>query len=91
MKGFRGAIITSAEAINKAAKIVGSEKALAAKIGVNRQNLNYWKFNTLLPYDKAAAIYVITDGMVGIDELRPDQQRLTKKLEKMILKKFKQQ
>ena len=34
MSESKGAILISAAAINKAAKIVGSEKALADKIGV---------------------------------------------------------
>ena len=80
-------IKTSTRAIFKAEKIFGSERALATALGVNRQNITYWKFNALLPYDKAMAIYVATDGRVDINELRSDCKDLTKRAELLILKK----
>ena len=81
--GTVGAIIISRNAIEKAAKIIGSETALAKKIGVSKQRLNYWK-NALMPYDMAIAIYLITEGKVDIDELRPDKRFLTKKFKAVI-------
>jgi DNA-binding transcriptional regulator YdaS (Cro superfamily) len=87
MKRPKGAIIESADAIVKAAKIFGTEKALAEKIGVSRERLFYWKINTLLPYDKAVSIYIVTDGQVDINELRPDLRRLTKKFVAIFIKK----
>ena len=74
-----GAIIISRNAIEKAGRIIGSETALAKKIGISKQRLNAWK-NSLMPYDMAIAIYLITDGKVDIDELRPDKRFLTKRL-----------
>ncbi len=87
MSRARGTILDIAAAIDKAAKAIGSEKALAAKIGVSRQRLNYWKLNTKLPYDKAVAIYVATEGLVELTELRPDLKSLTRNFERIILNK----
>lgn len=80
MKTFRKGIITSALAIDKASKLVGSDRRLARQIDVSSQSILYWKFNTLLPYDKAVAIHIITNGKVSLDELRPDLKLLNKKI-----------
>ena len=80
MKTLKAGVIVSAIAIDKAAKIVGSERILAELLGVSRQNIRYWKFNTLLPYDKAILICDITKGKVSLDELRPDLKSLNRKI-----------
>jgi DNA-binding transcriptional regulator YdaS (Cro superfamily) len=82
-----GAIAVSSAAISKAAKIFGSEAALAKKIGVSKQKLNYCK-DTLLPYEMALSIYLVTDGKVDINELRPDRKPLMKQLKERILRDF---
>ena len=79
MKVPQSYILISTEAILKAERMFGSEKALAKAIGVSRQCLSYWKYNTLLPYDIALLIYVVTKGEVDIDELRPDRKGLINK------------
>ena len=56
-------------------------------IGVSKQLLNYWN-NSLLPYDKAVAIYIFTDGKVSLEELRPDKVFLTMKLKAAIKKEI---
>jgi len=88
MTMLKGAIIISGNAIVRAAKIVGSEKILAAKIGVSRQILNYWKFHTLLPCDVAIRICIVTNGEISIYELRPDLKGVMKGFEMLILKKY---
>ena len=88
MKAYQTAIIESAAAITKAAKIVGSEKLLAEKLRIRRQKLNYWKLYALIPYDIAIQIYVITDGKVSVDELRPDLKVLTREMKNIFLKQF---
>ncbi len=80
MKTFKGSIAISAAALLKAAKIIGSERMLAAKIGVSRQNIQYWRAGALLPYNKAVETSMATNGKVGLDDLRPDLKDLNKKL-----------
>jgi|GEM_PF-4726531 len=82
-----GATGVSSVAITKAAKIVGTEMALATKLGVSRQNLNYWK-NASLPCEVAILISLATGGEVSIDELRPDLKPLMKKFKKLIMDDF---
>lgn len=73
MQTLKGNLIISANAIVKAAKMFGSERALAEKIGISRELLHYWKSNKkLLHLDKAIDIYIVTGGEVSIYELRPD-------------------
>ena len=79
MKTLRTGIIASANAIEKASRILGSERTLAELLDVSRSNIRYWRFNTLLPYDKAMTICVITGGKVTLDELRPDLKSLNRK------------
>jgi len=87
MKVPKGSVITSAEAIVRAIKIIGSERALAKLIGVNRQSFRYWKLNTLLPCDMAIKICVVTGGRVGLTELRPDLEGVLGKWEALIFRK----
>lgn len=72
MKVINGLVLTGAEAIIRAIKIVGSERALAKLIGVDRQKLRYWRLNAVLPCDMAIKICVATNGQVTLAELRPD-------------------
>jgi len=80
VKTLKSGIIASGKAIDKASKLLGSEIILARQLGVSRHNVHYWKFNTLLPYDKAVAIHIITNGKISLDELRPDLKLLNKKI-----------
>lgn len=86
MEVLKGILLISANAIMRAAKIVGSEKILAKKIGVSRQLLNYWKHNTLLPFDMALAICLVTKGVVALHELRPDLKGKIREYEILVLK-----
>ncbi len=87
MRELKGTIIISANAISKAAEIVGSEKILAAKIGVRRQKLNYWKLNALLPLEKAIEVFTATGGQVSLYELRPDCKRSIKEFLILLFRK----
>ena len=80
MRTFRGIITQSAQGLTKAAKILGSDRKLAEKIGANRQSIRYWKNYGLVPYDKALETSIATDGKVNPNELRPDRKELTEKL-----------
>lgn len=75
------------KALLKATRLKGSENALAKEIGVNRQNINYWKLsNTLPPYEEAAKICMATRGRVSIYDLRPDLEAFTREFVEYILK-----
>lgn len=80
MKTLKAGVIASGIAIDKASRLLGSARILARQLGVSRHNIRYWRFNTLLPYDKAVAIHVITKGRVSLDELRPDLKLLNRKI-----------
>ena len=80
MKTLKAGVIASGVAIDKASRLLGSERSLIKRLGIGRHNIRYWKFNTLLPYDKAIAIHIITNGKVTLDELRPDLKSLNKKI-----------
>lgn len=80
MKILREYKVISTRAIIKAERLVGSETELARIVGVNRQNINYWKSPHtcgLLPYDVAIRITMATRGEVTLYELRPDLKYLT--------------
>jgi DNA-binding transcriptional regulator YdaS (Cro superfamily) len=71
----------------KATRLYGSTQNLAKKIGISKQYLNYWKTkNSLIPYEIAVKIFVVTEGQVSINELRPDLRNMTKKLAETFLK-----
>ena len=73
MEKFKKIAIDNFDAISMAAKIVGTKKSLATRIGVTKQVLNFWMtHDTPLPYDKALAIYAATKGEVNADDLRSD-------------------
>lgn len=78
----------SSAAICRAEKIMRSETNLAAKINTTKQNLNYWKSHSLIPYEKAVEIHVVTYGLVNVNELRPDLKYLTKNFISLVLKTF---
>ncbi len=61
------------DAISRAAKIVGTKRSLATRIGVSKQVLNFWMTHDMpLPYDKVLAIYAATGGKVSIGDFRAD-------------------
>ena len=69
----------SKRALMKAVRLCGSTQDLAKKIGITKQHLNYWKSgSSLIPYDIAARIFIITKGQASIYELRPDLTDVTK-------------
>jgi len=72
MKKLNEVIVRSAKAINKAEKMLGSEKALAKKIGATKQKLDCWKSHALLPHDKIMRTYIATNGAISLNELRPN-------------------
>ena len=87
MKTPKGAIIESGNAIARAGIIVGSKKILAEMISVSRELLHYYELNTLLPLDKAIAVYIATGGKVSIYELRPDLKGLIMKFVVLFVKR----
>jgi DNA-binding transcriptional regulator YdaS (Cro superfamily) len=58
--------------IQKAIKIAGSQSALARKIGVPPQYVQYWAKKNRVPAERVIAIEKATDGEVTRAELRPD-------------------
>ena len=73
MGKFKKNTVSNFDALNSAAKIVGTKKKLATRIGVTKQVINFWMtHDTPLPYDKALAIYAATKGEVNVDDLRSD-------------------
>ncbi|MEI8055471.1 MAG: YdaS family helix-turn-helix protein [bacterium] len=79
MTRFKKNVKRSNRALTKAEQLYGSASELARKIGISKQRFNYWKSGkTLLPYDKAVKIFIVTDGRVSLYDLRPDLSLLTK-------------
>jgi len=58
--------------IEKAIAIVGSQKALAEKIGVSQQAVGKWVASGEVPLKRLAAIERATDNKVTRYDLRPD-------------------
>lgn len=58
--------------IEKAVAIVGSQTALAAKIGVRPQAVQQWVATGIAPVRRVIAIEQATGGKVSRCELRPD-------------------
>ena len=80
---FKRNVKRSNRALAKAEQLYGSAIALAKKIGVSKQRLNYWRSGkTLLPYDKAVAIFITTQGKISLYDLRPDLSMLTREYAK---------
>lgn len=79
MTKLKKAIKCSNKALTKAEELCGSASALAKKIGVSKQCFNHWRSGkTLLPYDKAVSVFIITGGRVSLYDLRPDLSLLTR-------------
>ena len=73
MEKFKKIAVSNFDALNRAAKIVGTKKTLATRIGVSKQVLNLWlNHDTPVPYEKVLAIYTATKGEVNADEFRSD-------------------
>ncbi len=71
----------SKRALMMAIRLCGSTKNLAKKIGITKQRLNYWKSGTnLMHYDIAVKIFIATEGLVSLYDLRPDLADTTRKL-----------
>ena len=63
----------STHPIDDAAKIVGSQAALAALLDVSKGAVNQWKDPARkVPLEHCVAIERATGGLVGRKELRPD-------------------
>jgi DNA-binding transcriptional regulator YdaS (Cro superfamily) len=73
MEKYKKIAVDNFGAINRAAKIHGTKKSLATRIGVSKQVINFWmSHDTPLPYDKVLAIYAATEGKVSVDDFRSD-------------------
>ncbi|MBL4647490.1 MAG: helix-turn-helix domain-containing protein [Gammaproteobacteria bacterium] len=73
-------------ALVEAISIIGTERLLAKKIGVPQSRIQYWKHSAkFIPYDKAIAIYLATNGKVSAESLCPDKSKLTKKWKKSLI------
>lgn len=57
--------------INKAAKVVGTQKELAQRLGITPSAVNQW-ITTGVPAERCPAIERMTNGQVTCEELRPD-------------------
>jgi len=88
MKIAYGVMAHSVIGIRKAEKMFGSEKALAEKIGVDRQRLSYWKTVTLIPYEFAVEIFMVTGGKVTLDELRVDRKKTNDAIRAIYFEEF---
>lgn len=65
--------MTPTEAVTKAAKIIGSQSALAARIGVKPPTVNQWAAGERpVPPARAIAIEKATTGGVTRHQLCPD-------------------
>lgn len=59
--------------LERAAKIIGSQALLAAKLGVTRGAVGQWKDGgRRVPAEHCPSIERLTSGMVRCEELRPD-------------------
>lgn len=60
-------------AIDRAARIIGSQAALAAALGVTRAAIPQWKDQgRRVPAEHCPVIERLTDGQVTCEQLRPD-------------------
>lgn len=61
------------EAIDRAAEVLGSQKALAELCGVSKGAVSQWKDeNRRVPAEYCPLIELATNGVVRCEELRPD-------------------
>lgn len=83
MNKIKTAIKCSNKALAQAERLYGSASALAKRIGVSKQCFRYWRSGkTLLPYEQAVKIFIITRGKVSLYDLRPDLSWLTEEYAK---------
>lgn len=60
-------------AIKKAIEVVGSQKKLAAQLGIKQPTVSQWlRGERPVPAPRCPAIEQATDGAVRCEELRPD-------------------
>lgn len=57
--------------IDLAAKVLGSQVALAAALGTTKAVVNQWK-RARVPAEYCPKIELLTDGQVRCEQLRPD-------------------
>lgn len=63
-----------ADALDRAAQILGSQKALADAAGVSSSNVSQWKSgHRPVPRSKALAIHKLTRGKVSKSTLNPTE------------------
>lgn len=61
------------DSIDEAARILGSQVALANALGVTKAAVNQWKRNNRkVPAEHCPAIERLTNGAVCCEDLRPD-------------------
>jgi DNA-binding transcriptional regulator YdaS (Cro superfamily) len=59
--------------IERAARILGSERELAKRLGVTKGAVNQWKLEgRRVPADHCPEIEYLTQGRVRCEQLRPD-------------------
>jgi DNA-binding transcriptional regulator YdaS (Cro superfamily) len=64
--------IGAMEALTIAIKLLGSQSAIAAALGVAPQVVNNWLRRRRVPADHCPAIERVTGGSVRCEDLRPD-------------------
>ena len=58
--------------ILRAIELLGSQSDLARRIGCNRQNVLAWLRSSTIPAQVALKIHEATDGVVSVQDMRPD-------------------
>lgn len=64
--------MTTAEHIQRAIQLFGSQAALAERIGLSQQGISYLLKTHRVSAETATAIDRATNGLVSREELRPD-------------------
>lgn len=78
----------SSRAIIRAERMLGSGTKLARAADSTRQNVNNWKIRSLIPYEKAALIFVATRGKVTLYDLRPDLKKVSDDLGAFFIRQY---
>lgn len=60
------------EPLDRACKILGSQEALAAALGIRGPSIVGWRNRSRVPAERCVEIEVATKGQVTRQELRPD-------------------
>lgn len=60
------------EPLDRACKILGSQEALAAALGIRGPSISGWRERKRVPAERCVAIEQATKGQVSRSELRPD-------------------